>query len=155
MKNNINEISTPNIVKNLIFSNIFLLEFLKKNLINVSALSKYIFDDVKKINKKATIESISIAIKRLDLFESISKLKYLKKTLTYIQIISRTNLILYSFDKKCDFDFKKLKNDEIFFLNVGSNETTIILEKQNIRYLNQVENKKIENLCFYIFKGYE
>tara|TARA_Y100000310_G_scaffold219689_1_gene221086 strand:+ start:932 stop:1117 length:186 start_codon:yes stop_codon:yes gene_type:complete len=56
--------ATAQLVKKELEKNSFLLDYLRRDLINVQALAREILPNIKKKNSKASVESISIAIKR-------------------------------------------------------------------------------------------
>ena len=135
---------TAGLVKNYVLQNPILVDYLRRDLINTSALAREILPVIQKENPKASLESISIAIKRLNLPNSNVE-RALKKTIKNIQVLFKSNLILFSLRKSTQIptDFKL---DETFYLNQGSNETTIIIDKSNEHKVKSHLSKK-SKLC--------
>jgi len=141
-------ISTAELVKKHILDNPFLINYLKKDLINITQLARELFPKIKKENKKATIESISIAIKRLNLSKHENTNSKLNEVVKNIQIILRTELTLFCLEKNASLpNSNDFKTDEIFYLNQGANENTIILDTKNSSAIEQTPILKKENLA--------
>jgi len=126
-----NNITTAQLVKKHLENNVFLLDYLKRDLINVTSLARELLPLIQKDNPKASLESISIAIKRLQL-SGYNITKQLRKVCSNIQISMRTNVVLFCLKKGARLpDVSTFDPDDVFFLNQGSNEITIILDKKN------------------------
>ena len=145
--------NTAEIVKKIILNNSILIDFLKRDLINIASLAREIYPEIKQKNKKATIESISIAIKRLDFKQYDLNSDELKKTIEKIQITLKDNISLFTLKKSSEIpDFKKFKEDETFYLNQGSNEITLIIDEKNSNLIKE-KIMHINNLSAISLKG--
>jgi len=141
---------TASLVKNYLSNNPFINDFLERNLINASALARELLPKIKQENKKATIESITIAIKRLSQSnQNTSKVsEILQKVISNVQLVFKTDLVLVSLKQTSDLPKpSNFKLDETFHINQGAQEITIIIDKTNLDLINEnsILSKK-ENL---------
>jgi len=127
MKKNI----TASIVRKHVLNNPILIDYLSRNLINITSLARELFPLIKKENNKASIESISVALQRLEIDKKISISERLKKILDNVQITMRTDVCLFILEKGGGADIKNFDRDDIFYVNQGSNEVTVIVDKKN------------------------
>ena len=144
---------TTNLVKRELQSDLYLLEILKDDLVNVSALSRKLLPRIKAENSKATIESISIAIKRYVEQEKKSKISgTLKKVIANTQLSTKNDIIHATFKRNQNVVNQiskisgkiKWDDDEIFFVNQGSEEITVILDKKNKNLLEDCKQYAAE-----------
>lgn len=138
--------NTTDLVKKELQSDLYLLEILRDDLVNVSALSRKLLPKIRAENSKATIESISIAIKRYVEQEKKSKISdKLKKIIANTQLSTKNDIIHVTFKRNQDVVNQiskisakiKWDNEEIFFVNQGSGEITVILDKKNRQMLEE------------------
>ncbi len=128
MKNEV----TAQLVKEYLLQNVFLRDYLKRDLINVQALARELLPMIEQRNPKATIESISVAIKRMPSNDDAFVTKQLKNVLHHVQLNTRSDMVLFCLKKGSplpkmnDFD-----SDDVFFMNQGSNEVTVIIDRKN------------------------
>lgn len=144
---------TTELVKKELQSDLYLLEILKDNLVNVSALSRKLLSKIKSENPKATIESISIAIKRYVEQEKKSRIsEKLKKIIANTQLSTKNDIIHVTFKRNQNVVNQiskisskiKWDNEEIFFVNQGSGEITVILDKKNKQLLEECKQYTVE-----------
>jgi len=144
---------TSDLVKKAIGHELFLLEVLKDDLVNISALSRTLLPLIQKENPKATLESVSIAIKR---YVEKEKKKTVSKAVREIIANSR----LSSKNDVCHITFRRndpivkriseisqsinWNDEEIFFVNQGPGEITIIIDKKNEHLLKDCKRYQIE-----------
>lgn len=125
------EKNTSQLVQEHILSNPFLTDYLTRDLINTTSLARELLPTIQQENPKATIESISIALRRLNLKKQ-EITQQLKKIITNVQITMRTNVSLFCLSKGSQLpDTKAFGNDDIFYMNQGANEITIIIDDKN------------------------
>ncbi len=146
---------TTDIVKEELENDLFLLEILKEDLVNYSALSRALLPKVQKKNPKANIESISIAIKRYIIKEKKQRVsKTIQKIIANSQLSTKNDIIHMTFKRneavlnKIMELSKSIKWDqeEIFFVNQGFGEVTIILDKKNQDLLKNLNKDMIEKV---------
>lgn len=144
---------TTDLVKKELESDLYLLEILKEDLVNTSALARKILSKIKEENPKATVESIAIAIKRY-----IAPLKKKKIAKAVAEIISNSQLatkndVVHVTFKRNNEVLKLLSevskrvrwdDEEIFFINQGSGEVTILVDKKNKYMLDDCQKYEIE-----------
>lgn len=144
---------TTDLVKYELEHDLYLLEVLKDDLVNVSALARKLLPRIQLQNPKATIESISIATKRY--IKAIRKQRVSSaaaRIIAHSQLSTKNDVIHLTFkrndavlqrvneiSKKINWD-----NEEIFFVNQGSGEVTIILDKKNKHLLDNCKEYEIE-----------
>ncbi|MBI2655374.1 hypothetical protein HYX06_03040 [Candidatus Woesearchaeota archaeon] len=137
--------NTTDLVKKELQSDLYLLEILKDDLVNVSALSRNLLPKIRAENPKATIESISIAIKRYVEREKKSRISdRLKKIIANTQLSTKNDIIHITFKRNQNVvnQISKISskiewdNEEIFFVNQGSGEITVIIDKKNKQLLD-------------------
>ena len=146
-------VKTADLVKEELKYELYLLEILKEDLINISALAKKLLPKIKAKNPKATIESISMAIRRFieqEKYQQISK--DVKEIISNSQILTKNDIIHMTFERN-DFVVNRIsevsKNikwnqDEILFINQGSGEITIIIDEKNKKHLDNCKRYLIE-----------
>ena len=128
----INNANTSQIVKEHLENNAFILDYLSRDLINVASLAREILPYIKEQNKKATLESVSIAIKRSFTGPQKRISEQLKHILSNVQLKMRTDIVLLCLPKTTRLpDMSEFQSDDIFFVNQGSNEVTVIVDRKN------------------------
>jgi len=145
-------IITAKLVQKHVLNNPFLVDYLNREIINVAGLARELLPIIKKENKKATIESISVAINRLDLKkERVSE--RLRKIVSDVQITSRTDVVLFCLKKGTLLpDMKDFKGDDIFFVNQGADEVTVIIDRKNAKMIKGNILVKKEDLAIISLK---
>jgi aspartokinase len=123
------EQTTAKIVQREVLANPFLSDFLRRDLINVAGLARQLLPVVKKENPKATLESISVAIHRLPLKEQRVS-QQLKEVVSHVQITMRTDISLFCMRKESKLP-SGFGADDIFFVNQGATEVTVIIDEKN------------------------
>jgi hypothetical protein len=121
--------TTAQLVREYVAKNSILSDYLARNLINITELAKTLLPQIQTKNPKATIESISVAISRLKYKTTHSE--KLQKTLQKAQLNLRTNVSLYSLEKGGGADIKSFGTDDIFFINHGMEEVTVVVDSKN------------------------
>ncbi len=144
---------TTDLVKEQLENDLYLLEILHEDLVNVSALARKLLPILQKENPKVTIESISIAIKRyVDKTKKESVSRAVKNIIAQSQLSTKNDVIHITF-KRNDFILqqlsevsKKIKWDEeeIFFINQGSGEVTLIIDSKSEHLLDGCKKYQIE-----------
>jgi hypothetical protein len=124
--------TTAQLIREHVAKNSILCDYLARNLINITELAKTLLPQIKAKNQKATIESISVAISRLK-FNSQTKnhSEKLQNTLKNAQLNLRTNINLYVLDKGGGADVKEFGSDDVFFINHGMEEVTVVVDAKN------------------------
>ena len=131
-ENAANNATTSQLVKGFLKDNVFLLDYLSRDLINVTSLARELLPEIQKQNPKATLESVSIAIKRNFGGQQHRITKQLQRILSNVQITMRTDIALFCLPKTAKLpDIKEFKSDDVFFINQGYNEVTVIIDKRN------------------------
>lgn len=133
-------LKTTDLVKEELENDLFLLEISKEGLINYTALARKLLPTIKKRNPKATIESISIAIKRYIDTQKKNKLsEAIQKIIVNSQLSTKNDIVHMTF-RRSDFMLNKVaevskkinwNQEDIFFVNQGSGEVTIIIDEKN------------------------
>ena len=146
-------VSTAQLVKDHLGNNVFILDYLSRDLINVNSLAREILPDIQKQNPKATQESVSIAIKRSFRTPHTKISKQLQKILSNVQISMRTDIALFCLPKTAELpNISEFQGDDIFFVNQGSNEVTVILDKKNSRLIKGQALLEQKNLALITLK---
>lgn len=145
---------TTNLVRKELENDLYLIEILKDDLINIAALSRKLLENIKQENPKATVESISIAIKRYMQKEKNQKISpTLKRIIANTQLLTKSDVLHMTF-RRDRFMLNKISQiankiqwdqDEIFFVNQGSGEITIVLDEKNKKLLQGCEEFLIES----------
>lgn len=145
---------TTNLVKRELENDFYLLEILKEDLINIAALSRKLLGKIKEENQKATVESISIAIKRYMQKEKNKKISLaLKRIIANTQLLTKNDVVHMTF-RRDRFMLNKISQmsnkiqwdqDEIFFVNQGSGEITIVFDEKNKKLFQGCEDFLIES----------
>lgn len=135
----LNNQKTTDLVKPILENDLYLLELLKENLVNYSALARKILPAVKKENPKSTEESISIAIRRYVAGEKGKPVvKAVKSIISRSQLSTKNDVIHLTF-KRDDTILAKIldvskkirwNEGETFFFNQGLGEVTIIIDQK-------------------------
>jgi len=160
----INNQKTADLAKTIVENELSLLEFLKEDLINYSALSRKLLPEIREDNPKATEESVSIAIRRYvaeQKREPISKI--VKAIISHSQLSTKNDVVHMTFSREQPVLQKILEVSkkinwalgETFFFNQGAGEVTIILDEKNKKLFNDCKRYLIEstaNLCIISIK---
>jgi hypothetical protein len=126
---------TAQLVKKHVLSNAILIDYLSRDLINVTQLARELLPKIQAENSKATIESISVAIHRLQLPISYYD-ENLKQVLSSLQLTMRTGVSLLCVSKSTILPpSTSFSNDDLYFVNQGSEEITIILDSKNESFI--------------------
>ncbi|MBU0758062.1 MAG: hypothetical protein KKF44_08375 [Nanoarchaeota archaeon] len=144
---------TADLVKDEIEKDIFILDLLYDGLINVSALARKMLPRIRTRNKKATVESISITIKRyISSRKGLDLSKTLKKIISNSQIVMKDNISHLTFSRSEEIVSRlnkisqkiKWDKDEVFLINQGPGEITAIIDEYNFNYFFDIEKKVTE-----------
>ncbi len=147
-----NESQTADLVRIELETDLFIMDYLKEDIVNVAALARKMLPKIKKENRKANIESVSIAIKRHVQNSKKEKMNpRLKKVISNSQINIRDNIIHVTMDRtlgsmnKVNEISKKIRwdQDEFCLINQGAGEITIIADEKNIKLFNGEIKKKL------------
>jgi len=122
---------TAALVREYVLRNSILVDYLSRDIINIASLARELLPLIQKENPKATIESISVALQRLSLDTKPQLTDQLKRILQNVQITLRTDVSLFCLPKGGGADIEKCNSDDVFYINQGANEVTIILDKKN------------------------
>lgn len=144
---------TASLVKKELEQDLFLLELLQEDLINVNALSRKLLPAIKRHNPKATPESLYVAIQRYK--ESCKKEKIsstIAEIISLTQLSTKNDLVHLTFQRNHHLleAISRISpqiswaNEEIFFLNQGSNEVTIIVDEKNERLFTEIKKYIVE-----------
>ena len=126
-----NNYVTAKLVQQHVLANPFIVDYLSRDLINVASLARELLPLIQRENSKATVESISVAIRRLPRSKKRVS-QQLKDILSHVQITMRTDISLFCLKKGSKVpDIKQFTNDDIFYVNQGANEITIIIDDKN------------------------
>jgi hypothetical protein len=132
----INNTTTAQLVKEHLENNAFILDYLSRDLINVTSLAREILPAIKEQNTKATLESVSIAIKRSFASPNQKISEQLKHVLSNIQLNMRNDIVLLCLSKGAKLpNMSEFQSDDIFFVNQGSNEITVIIDRKNLNLI--------------------
>ena len=122
---------TAALVREHVLSNPILVDYLSRDIINIASLARELLPLIQKENQKATVESISVALQRLSLDAKPQMTDQLKKVLSQVQITMRTDASLFCLPKGGGADLEKFASDDIFYINQGATEVTIIVDRKN------------------------
>jgi len=122
---------TAVLVREHVLNNPLLVDYLSRDLINIASLARELLPLIQRENPKATVESISVALQRLSLHEKPQITNQLKKVLNNVQITMRTDISLFCLAKGGGADIRQFGIDDIFYINQGANEVTVIVDKKN------------------------
>ncbi len=132
---------------------LYLLELLKEDLINVSALARQLLPRIRKKNLKATPESVFVAIKRYVESTKTERISDAMREIIANSQLSTTNDVIHVTLKRNNEVSRKIaeaskhinwEDDEVFFVNQGSGEITVIIDKKNSRLLKDLHAHEIE-----------
>ena len=144
---------TTDLVKRQLESDLYLMELLKDDLVNVSGLARMLLPKVKRENPKATVESIAIATKRYVAEQKKERLSAAVRGIIARSQLSTKNDVVHLTFKRNTFVSKKIaevsnkvkwEDDEIFFINQGLGEITVILDRKNVGLLDACRDYQIE-----------
>ncbi len=145
---------TSSLVKEEINSSIFLLESLKKGLLNYSELARQLLPKIKQKSKKANFASVLIAIQRYydELKERENSTDNFTEILKDSELIMKNNIIDLTFERTKEVVkiinevSKSIRWDmgDIFFLIQGTSEITAIIDKKNLKKFEKIRSKIIE-----------
>lgn len=147
-------VKTADLVKEELMYELYLLETLKDDLINISALAKKLLPKIKSKNSKANIESISMAIRRFIAEEKYEKIsKDVKNIISNSQILTKNDIMHMTLERndfvalKVSEISKKIKwnQEEVFFVNQGAGEITVILDEKNKVFFDDCKKYLIES----------
>lgn len=144
-------ITTPMAAKTIIQRSRYLSEALSKNLINYSALARYIKPELENLlGKKVSSASVLMAIQRIS---KDFKPKYSSENIfeTIPSLIMRSNLFLITYNGNISADLMKNAGD-FMILTHGVNETTLVASVNSQKSIEQkLENrlisKRFKGLC--------
>jgi hypothetical protein len=146
--------ATAQLVKEEINSSIFLLETLKKGIINYSELTRQLLPKIKEKNKKANFPSVLIAIQRYydEIKEKAGLPKQFGEILKDSDLIMKNNILDLTFErtkevmKNINEVSKTIRWDmgDIMFVIQGTAELTVIIDKKNLKKFDTIKNKIIE-----------
>ncbi|MEK6920889.1 MAG: hypothetical protein AABX82_03320 [Nanoarchaeota archaeon] len=143
---------TAALVRKHVLSNPILIDYLSRNIMNVASLARELLPFIQKENKKATVESISVALQRLQFDKKQKITAQLKKVLNNVQITMRTDVSLFCLAKGGGVDIRKFGSDDIFYINQGSDEVTVIVDKKNKHLITGTPLLHKENLALISLK---
>ena len=146
--------ATAQLVKEEINSSIFLLETLKKGIINYSELTRQLLPKIKEKNKKANFPSVLIAIQRYydEIKEKSGLPNQFGEILKDSDLILKNNILDLTFErtkevmKNINEVSKTIRWDmgDIMFVIQGTAELTVIIDKKNLKKFDTIKNKIIE-----------
>lgn len=122
---------TAALVREYVLHNPIIMDYLSRNIINIASLARELLPTIQKENPKATVESVSVALQRLSLDVRPQVTEQLKKVLSNVQITMRTDVSLFCLAKGGGADIRSFGIDDIFYINQGANEVTVIVDKKN------------------------
>ena len=146
--------ATAQLVKEEINSSIFLIESLKKGIINYSELARQILPKIKSMNHKANFSSVLIALQRY--YDEVKEKKGLPEQFRDIlkdsELIMKTNIVDLTLErtkevmKALNEVSKTIRWDmgDIMFIIQGTAEVTVIIDKKNFKKFDRIKNKIIE-----------
>jgi len=145
--------STAQLVKEEINSSIFILESLKKGIINYSELTRQILPKIKEKNNKANFQSVLIAIQRYydEIKEQVSADAF-KDILKDAELIMKTNIVDLTLErtKKTMNTINEVSSGirwdmgDIMFVTQGTGEVTIIIDKKNLKKFDKLKENMLE-----------
>lgn len=121
--------ATAGIVREHIHANPILSAYLSRGWINIAELSRALLPVVRKENPKATVESIAVAVKRLRL-DGEDRASASARVAAAMQISTRTDVSLVVCPREA-FTLPRLRGDELFAANIGSEEATMLVDSRN------------------------
>jgi hypothetical protein len=144
---------TAKLVKEEINSSFFILESLKKGIINYSELARQILPKIKQENLKANFASVLIAIQRY--YDEVKDKKVhegFRDILTGSEIIMKNNIIDLTYERTKEVTktinevSKIIKWDmgDILFIIQGNCEITVIIDKRNLKKFESIKNQLLE-----------
>ncbi len=145
--------STADIVKETIENDLYLLELLKEDIINHMALARKLLPSIRERNPKATIESVAISLKRFIIQEKrFSISEETKKIISDSQLSTRNDVIHFTLHRNNQVIRQlsqiaqkiKWEYEEVFLLNQGPGEVTVIIDQKNKHLLDVCKNDVIE-----------
>jgi hypothetical protein len=146
---------TAGLVKDLVLPNSILCDYLSRDLITVSSLAKELLPRIKEKNPKATVESISVAIHRLEFPKNESFEVQLKSVLKDVQITMKTGISLLCVKKDTSLPkVSDLSSDDTFFVNQGSEEITLILDSRHTDLISLKPIIKKDSLALLSLKNH-
>ncbi|MDO8556671.1 MAG: hypothetical protein Q7R96_05885 [Nanoarchaeota archaeon] len=147
---------TAQLVQHYLQHNPLLLDYLQRDILNVTGLARELLPIISKENQKATLESISIAIHRLRDKKTKTKTtatQHLKQVLAQVQITMRTGISLFCLKAGSKLpDPKTFTAEDIFYINQGTGETTIIIDDKNTTLIHGTILSKKSNLAILSIK---
>lgn len=146
--------ATAGLVKEEINSSIFVLESLKRGLINYSELARQLLPKIKKINSKANFSSVLIAIQRYydEIKEQTGFSEEFKEILKNAELIMKTNIVDITLERTKEVMTtlnevsKMIRWDmgDIMFVIQGTAEITVIIDKKNLKKFEKIKSYIIE-----------
>lgn len=146
-------VKTTSLVKEELQNDLYLLETLKEDMVNVSALARRMLPSIKEKNPKATVESIMMAIKRYVDAEKKEKISAdVAKIIASCQLSTRNDVVHMTFERnqvvleKIADVSRKIRwgQEEMFYINQGSGEVTVIIDDKNRHLLKDLDKFRIE-----------
>lgn len=146
--------NTADIVRQELEKDLYLLETLADGIINTSSLARRMLSKIQKQNPKATIESISIAIKRYsDTTKRQPISKRIRENIAHSTLSSKNDTIHLTYKRNNEVlkalseASGKIKWDEeeVFLINQGPGEVSVITDKKNLHLLKSIERHQIEH----------
>ena len=136
---------TADIVREELLKNPFLLDYLRRDLLNVTALARDLLPHVKQRSPKATVESIAVAIQRIDVQGKPAFFARLRELVKHVQLTIRTDVTLMHMAKHCTVP-KDVPGDDVLFVNQGPEHCTVLLDAKNAHLVKGTALAKTENL---------
>lgn len=147
------DMTTVQLVRQHLENNVFLRDYLSRDLVNITSLAREMLPAIREENSKATLESVAIAIKRNFAGEKPRISKQLKRILNHVQITMRTDIVLLCLPKDTKLpDMSKFRGDDVFFVNQGYNEVTVIVDKRNAHLIQGTPLLEQKNLALISLK---
>ena len=145
MKENKNQ-STSSFVKEYLDNNPILIEYLQEGLINLSALNRKLLPLIKKVNSKATFESVLIAIQRnipKVKFDNLKKIDYIinKSEVSLTNNITQIIFKKGNIDEKIFFDLmKKRGGDGVCIFAETRSEINLFISNHLLKEFKSIIN---------------
>jgi hypothetical protein len=145
--------ATAQLVKEEIMSSIFLLESLKKGIVNYSELARQILPNIKQNNKKANLSSVIISLQRLyDDVKNQKSEESFGETLRGSELIMKTNIVDLTLERTKEVTkiineiSKEIRWDmgDVMFIIQGTSEITVVLDKKNLKKFDRVKSRILE-----------
>jgi hypothetical protein len=135
---------TSDIVRGIVLANPFLVDLLKRGLLNVAQLARELLPLVRAENQKATVESIAVAISRLDLSRQNEVSRQLASIVHRVQLTVRTDVALLKFRRGAQLpEAGSFSGDDVFFMSQSPEMTTVIIDEKN---LDRVSARAVERI---------